>query len=52
MQELVTDRRAALFGAGESIGLTALITPDLERAAVGVPWQEGTEEDPAWYITD
>ncbi|WP_210481515.1 hypothetical protein [Naasia sp. SYSU D00948] len=50
MQDIVTDRRAAIVGTGEPSGLPPLITPDLDL--VEWPWHEGTEEDPAWYLTD
>ena len=50
MQGIVSYRRAAIVGTGEPSGLPALITPDLEL--VGCTWHEGTEEDPAWYVTD
>jgi hypothetical protein len=26
--------------------------PLWESRAAGMPWVEGTEEDPAWYLTD
>ncbi len=50
MQEFVSERRAAIVGAEEPNGLAALNPAGLELA--GWPWQEGTEEDPAWYLTD
>ena len=52
MEEHVRERRAAIFGPSEPVGLFPLITPDLELAADGMPWVEGTDEDPAWYLTD
>ncbi len=52
MQELVSDRRAAMAESAEPAALHALITPDLELASAGGLWREGTDEDPAWYLTD
>ncbi len=52
MQEFVSERRAAIVGSAEPAALLALIPPDREGTELGMPWQEGTEEDPAWYVTD